>query len=126
MPGVVAVWTYEKFRVNPSVDAVMDRFYVDVIGPYWPPERWPEDIRLMREAGLSVAVIEARPRVGGRAVTEADLRAILGEGRRRSAEDGRETVHAFPLGFTMDATPGAEDPRGEAGHLGNGVVDLFL
>jgi cell division protein FtsA len=45
-------------------------------------------------------------------VTEADLRAILGEGRRRSAEDGRETVHAFPLGFTVDATPGAEDPRG--------------
>jgi cell division protein FtsA len=50
--------------------------------------------------------------IGGRAVTEADLRAILGEGQRRSAEDGRETVHVFPLGFTVDATPGAEDPRG--------------
>jgi cell division protein FtsA len=50
--------------------------------------------------------------IGGRAVTEADLRAILGEGQRRSAEDGRETVHAFPLGFTVGATPGAEDPRG--------------
>ncbi len=50
--------------------------------------------------------------IGGRAVTEADLRAIIGEGRRRSADDGRETVHAFPLGFTVDATPGAEDPRG--------------
>ena len=50
--------------------------------------------------------------IGGRAVTEADLRAILGEGQRRSVEDGRETVHAFPLGFAVDATPGAEDPRG--------------
>jgi cell division protein FtsA len=50
--------------------------------------------------------------IGGRAVTEQDLRAILHEGRRRSAEDGRETVHAFPLGFTVDATPGAHDPRG--------------
>ncbi|HYZ31792.1 MAG TPA: cell division protein FtsA [Crenalkalicoccus sp.] len=50
--------------------------------------------------------------IGGRAVTEQDVRAILHEGRRRSAEDGRETVHAFPLGFTVDATPGAEDPRG--------------
>ncbi len=50
--------------------------------------------------------------IGGRAVTEADLRAILNEGRRRGAEDGRETVHAFPLGFTVDATPGANDPRG--------------
>jgi cell division protein FtsA len=50
--------------------------------------------------------------IGGRPVTEADLRAVLGEGQRRSAEDGRETVHAFPLGFQVDATPGAEDPRG--------------
>jgi len=50
--------------------------------------------------------------IGGRAVTELDIRAILNEGRRRSAEDGRETVHGFPLGFTVDATPGANDPRG--------------
>ena len=50
--------------------------------------------------------------IGGRAVTEQDVRAILHEGRRRSTEDGREMVHAFPLGFTVDATPGAEDPRG--------------
>lgn len=49
--------------------------------------------------------------IGGRAVTDADLRAILHEGHRRSAEDGRETVHAFPLGFTVDATPGVDDPR---------------
>jgi cell division protein FtsA len=50
--------------------------------------------------------------IGGRAVGDADIRAILGEGRRRSAEDGRETVHSVPLGFTVDATPGVEDPRG--------------
>ncbi len=37
--GVLAVWTYEKFRASPAVDAVMDQFYVHVIGPYWPPER---------------------------------------------------------------------------------------
>lgn len=49
--------------------------------------------------------------IGGRAVTEVDLRAILSEGRRRTAEDGRETVHAVPLGFTVDATPGVDDPR---------------
>jgi SAM-dependent methyltransferase len=37
--GVVAVWTYEKFRVDPGVDAVIDQFYSDVVGAYWPPER---------------------------------------------------------------------------------------
>ncbi|MGG5810393.1 cell division protein FtsA [Falsiroseomonas sp. CW058] len=50
--------------------------------------------------------------IGGRAVTEADLRAILSEGRRRGHEDGRETVHGSPVSFTVDATPGVEDPRG--------------
>ncbi len=49
--------------------------------------------------------------IGGRAVTEQDLRAILHEGRRRTSEEGRETVHAIPLGFTVDATPGVDDPR---------------
>jgi SAM-dependent methyltransferase len=37
--GVLAVWTYEKFRVDPSVDAMVDHFYADVVGGFWPPER---------------------------------------------------------------------------------------
>jgi cell division protein FtsA len=53
--------------------------------------------------------------IGGRAVTEADLRAMVGEGRRRMAEDGREVIHALPLGFTLDATSGVADPRGMIG-----------
>lgn len=37
--GVVALWTYEKFVVDPAVDAVIDRFYEDVVGGFWPTER---------------------------------------------------------------------------------------
>lgn len=37
--GVLAVWTYTKFRVDPAVDALIDPFYSQVVGPYWPPER---------------------------------------------------------------------------------------
>lgn len=37
--GVVAVWTYEKFRVDGPVDATVDAFYSGVIGGDWPPER---------------------------------------------------------------------------------------
>jgi hypothetical protein len=36
---VVAVWTYEKFRVDAEVDAIVDRFYCHVVGEDWPPER---------------------------------------------------------------------------------------
>jgi SAM-dependent methyltransferase len=37
--GVVAVWTYHLLEVSPPVDALVRRFYSDVVGPYWSPER---------------------------------------------------------------------------------------
>lgn len=37
--GVVAAWAYEKFRVDAAVDAVVDDFYENVVGAFWPPER---------------------------------------------------------------------------------------
>jgi SAM-dependent methyltransferase len=39
-PGaVVALVTYGLVRVDARVDAVIDRFYSQALGPYWPPER---------------------------------------------------------------------------------------
>ena len=37
--GVVALVTYGLVRVDHVVDPVIDRFYSQVLGPYWPPER---------------------------------------------------------------------------------------
>lgn len=37
--GLVALWTYERPQAGADVDAVIDAFYHDVIGPFWPPER---------------------------------------------------------------------------------------
>ncbi|HEY0180035.1 MAG TPA: class I SAM-dependent methyltransferase [Dokdonella sp.] len=37
--GVVAAWTYSDCHVAPAIDALKDRVYVDLAGPYWPPER---------------------------------------------------------------------------------------
>lgn len=37
--GVIAVWTYETFRIDAAIDTVMDHFYDEVVGSYWPPER---------------------------------------------------------------------------------------
>ncbi len=50
--------------------------------------------------------------VGGRAVTEADVRRVVQEGRTRAVTEGRETIHALPLGFSVDETAGVADPRG--------------
>ena len=50
--------------------------------------------------------------IGGRAVTEADIRRVVQEGRHRALLDGRETIHVLPLAFAVDETPGVADPRG--------------
>jgi SAM-dependent methyltransferase len=38
--GVVALWTYSGVRVGEPFDEVIQHFYSEVVGPYWPPERW--------------------------------------------------------------------------------------
>ncbi len=39
-PGcVIAAWCYTLPRVSPALDAVCARFYRDVAGPYWAPQR---------------------------------------------------------------------------------------
>ncbi len=50
--------------------------------------------------------------VGGRAVEEADVRRVVHEGRARALVEGRDTIHALPLTFTVDDMQGVADPRG--------------
>jgi SAM-dependent methyltransferase len=37
--GVVAAWTYELFRFDNPLDAMIQDLYANVVGAYWPPER---------------------------------------------------------------------------------------
>ena len=37
--GIIAIWTYAGFEISAEIDEVIQRFYSDVVGPYWPPER---------------------------------------------------------------------------------------
>ncbi len=37
--GVLAVWCYQLAQVDPSIDALVYRYYTDTVGDYWPPER---------------------------------------------------------------------------------------
>lgn len=37
--GVIAVFGYDIFRINKKTDALVDRFYKEVTGPYWDKER---------------------------------------------------------------------------------------
>ncbi|MCX7930966.1 MAG: cell division protein FtsA, partial [Rhodovarius sp.] len=57
-------------------------------------------------------LIHVQQPIGGRPAEEADIRHLLQEARRRAESAGRSVVHAIPLGFCVDATPGVPDPRG--------------
>jgi SAM-dependent methyltransferase len=37
--GVMAAWTYGLHEITPELDAILQRFYSDTVGSYWPPER---------------------------------------------------------------------------------------
>ncbi len=50
--------------------------------------------------------------VGGRQVSEADVRRVITEGRMRAVTEGRETIHSLPVSFSVDETVGVADPRG--------------
>ena len=37
--GIIAVWTYNLFRVSKEIDGLIDKFYFDIIYSYWPEKR---------------------------------------------------------------------------------------
>lgn len=41
--GLVAAWTYTLLRGEPAINAVIKKFYAEVLAPWWPPQRcWVE------------------------------------------------------------------------------------
>jgi SAM-dependent methyltransferase len=37
--AILALWSYGLTCITPAVDAVVDGYYRDTVGPWWPPER---------------------------------------------------------------------------------------
>jgi len=37
--GVIALWGYGRMVLPGKMDALLQRFYAETVGPYWPPER---------------------------------------------------------------------------------------
>ena len=37
--GGLAVWSYSLLRITPAIDRLVDKFYNEVVGPFWPAER---------------------------------------------------------------------------------------
>jgi ubiquinone/menaquinone biosynthesis C-methylase UbiE len=64
--GVLAVWCYGLCRITPEIDAILERFYADRVGPYWAPQRrhvetgYSELPFPFEETPVSAGAIEAR------------------------------------------------------------------
>lgn len=37
--GILAIWGYGLFRCSAKIDALIDAFYNELVGPYWDPQR---------------------------------------------------------------------------------------
>ena len=37
--GLLAAWAYKLTKIDPTIDAVVDQYYSDIVGAYWPAER---------------------------------------------------------------------------------------
>ncbi|HEY0407782.1 MAG TPA: class I SAM-dependent methyltransferase [Pyrinomonadaceae bacterium] len=48
--GALAVWAYNLLEISPAIDALVNEFYDETVGPYWPPER-----RLIEDGYRSIA-----------------------------------------------------------------------
>ena len=42
--GILAVWCYNLTEITPEIDAVMEAYYHDVLGEFWPPQiHWVDE-----------------------------------------------------------------------------------
>jgi SAM-dependent methyltransferase len=37
--GAIAVWAYNLLRIAPEIDTIVNHYYFNVVGSFWPPER---------------------------------------------------------------------------------------
>ena len=37
--GILAAWCYTLLEIAPEIDTIVNRFYDEIVGPCWPPER---------------------------------------------------------------------------------------
>lgn len=92
--ALVAVWTYATLRISPDIDRALARFYSDVVGPYWPPERRLVE-REYRDVALPFAPVSAPSLTLRLEMTLASLEGYLGTWSATARY--REAVGADPV-----------------------------
>jgi SAM-dependent methyltransferase len=75
--GVLAVWCYARCRVAPEIDPVIDWFYDERVGRYWPPERLHTETAY-RDLPFPFAELPAAAWAMTASLTRAELLGYIG------------------------------------------------
>src|SRR5688572_13100325 len=98
--GLVAVWTYGNPTIDAGVDGLLEPFYRDIVGPYWPPERRLIE-RLYQDVHVPFAPVAAPEMSIEMPMT---LDALAGYvGTWSAVQRYREAVGSDPLPGLVDA-----------------------
>jgi len=108
--GVVALWTYNLLHAGEAVDAVVRRYYGEILGRYWPPER-----KMVEEGYRNIVFPFEEIRAPAFAMEAAwDLSGLTGFFRTWSARQIYvEKNGADPLDLVERELERAWGPRGE-------------
>ena len=60
-------------------------------------------------------MVKAEVNIGGREITETDMRQVLDRGYAMRDAGDRAVIHSFPVGFSIDDSRGIRNPRGMIG-----------
>ncbi len=60
-------------------------------------------------------IVKAEIDIGGREISDADMRGVLERGYQMREVDDRQVIHSIPVGFSVDDSRGIRDPRGMIG-----------
>jgi cell division protein FtsA len=60
-------------------------------------------------------MVKAEIAVGGREISDGDMRQVLDRGYAMRDTGDRQVIHSFPVGFSIDDSRGIRDPRGMIG-----------
>jgi cell division protein FtsA len=75
-----------------------------------------EKVVISLSAGFGASrMVKAEIGIGGREISDADMRHVLERGYQMRDPGDRQVIHSFPVGFSIDDSRGIRDPRGMAG-----------
>jgi cell division protein FtsA len=99
-----------------NLDEVSDSIRIAVHAAEEMADETIEQAVVSLSAGFGASrMVKAEIGIGGREISDGDLRHVLERGYAMRDTGDRQVIHSFPVGFSIDDSRGIRDPRGMIG-----------